>query len=82
METRSNYEFGYNRQRLADYLKEDKPKKKKEKKEDIEIAPKIVAVIFLVIAAIMGFFIHNFLQELKLEESPLKVGQKIGRAHV
>jgi len=74
METKSNYEFGYNRQRLSDYLKEDKPKKK-EKKKDIEVAPLIVAVIFLVIAAIMGFFIHNYLQELKLEESPLKVGQ-------
>lgn len=74
MVERSNYEFGYNRQRLADYLKEDKPKKK-EKKEDIEIAPKIVAIVFLIIAAVLGFFIHGYLQQLKLEESPLKVGQ-------
>jgi hypothetical protein len=68
--------FGYNRHKLVDYLKEE-PKKKKKKKESepIEVAPMIVAGIFTVVALIMGFFIYTYLQDLKLEESPLKVGQ-------
>jgi len=68
--------FGYNRSRLVDYLKEE-PKKKKKKKdsEPIEVAPMIVAGIFTVVALVMGFFIYSYLQDLKLEESPLKVGQ-------
>ena len=66
--------FGYNRHRLVDYLKEE-PKKKKKKSEPIEVAPMIVAGIFIIVALVMGFFIHSYLQELKLEESPLKVGQ-------
>lgn len=66
--------FGYNRHKLVDYLKEE-PKKKKKKSEPIEVAPMIVAGIFTVVALIMGFFIYFYLQDLKLEESPLKVGQ-------
>ena len=65
--------FRYRRQSLVDYLKEE-PKKKKESKP-IEVAPMIVAGIFIVVALIMGFFIYGYLQDLKLEESPLKVGQ-------
>ena len=64
-----------NRHRYAEYIKEE-PKKKKQEKEPIEVGPKIVVAIFIVVALIMGFFIYNYLQELKLEESPLKVGQK------
>ena len=66
--------FKYGRQSLVDYLKEE-PKKKKKKSEPIEVAPMIVAGIFTVVALIMGFFIYSYLQDLKLEESPLKVGQ-------
>ena len=66
--------FGYNRHRLAEYLKEE-PKKKKKKSEPIELAPKVVVTIFSVVAIIMGFFFYTYLQDLKLEESPLKVGQ-------
>ena len=66
--------FKYGRQSLVDYLKEE-PKKKKKKSEPIEVAPMIVAGIFTVVALIMGFFIYFYLQDLKLEESPLKVGQ-------
>jgi hypothetical protein len=65
--------FRYGRQSLVDYLKEE-PKKKK-KSEPIEVAPMIVAGIFTVVALVMGFFIYSYLQDLKLEESPLKVGQ-------
>jgi hypothetical protein len=35
----------------------------------------IVAIIFFIVAVVMGFFIYDYLQALKLEESPLKVGQ-------
>jgi hypothetical protein len=70
---RSSSEFGYNRHKLSDYLKE-KPKKKKETKP-IEVGPVIVASIFFIVAIVMGFFIYDYLQALKLEESPLKVGQ-------
>jgi hypothetical protein len=69
--------FGYNRHKLVDYLKEE-PKKKKKKKKDsepIELAPKVVVTIFSVVAIIMGFFFYTYLQDLKLEESPLKIGQ-------
>jgi heme/copper-type cytochrome/quinol oxidase subunit 2 len=66
--------FGYNRHKyFADYIKEE-PKKKKES-EPIEVTPWIVAAIFTIVAVIMGFFIYRYLQQLKLEESPLKVGQ-------
>lgn len=63
-----------NRHRYAEYIKEE-PKKKKQEKEPIEVGPVIVVSIFSIVALIMGFFIYNYLQELKLEESPLKVGQ-------
>jgi len=66
--------FKYGRQSLVDYLKEE-PKKKKKKSEPIEVAPMVVAGIFIIVALIMGFFIYSYLQDLKLEESPLKVGQ-------
>lgn len=67
--------FGYNRHKyFAEYIKEE-PKKKKKESESIEIAPKIVVAVFTIVAIIMGFFIYNYLQELKLEESPLRVGQ-------
>lgn len=66
--------FGYNRHRLAEYLKEE-PKKKKKKSEPIEVAPMIVAGIFTVVALIMGFFIYFYLRDLKSKESSLKVGQ-------
>jgi hypothetical protein len=65
--------FGYNRHKLVDYLKEE-PKKKKESKP-IEVGPVIVAIIFFIVALVMGFFFYSYLQDLKLEESPLKVGQ-------
>lgn len=66
--------FGYNRHKyFADYIKEE-PKKKKES-EPIEVTPWIAAAIFTIVAVIMGFFIYDYLQQLKLEESPLKVGQ-------
>ena len=66
--------FGYNRHRYAEYIKEEKTKKDKES-EPIEVTPWIAAAVFTIVAIIMGFFIYNYLQELKLEESPLKVGQ-------
>jgi hypothetical protein len=65
--------FGYNRHKLVDYLKEE-PKKKKESKP-IEVGPVIVAIIFFIVALVMGFFFYSYLQDIKLEESPLKVGQ-------
>jgi hypothetical protein len=65
--------FGYNRHRLVDYLKEE-PKKKKESKP-IEVAPMIAVSIFGIVAVVMGFFFYSYLQDIKLEESPLKVGQ-------
>ena len=70
---RSSSEFGYNRHKLSDYLKE-KPKEKK-KSKPVEVGPMIVAIIFFIVAVVMGFFIYDYLQALKLEESPLKVGQ-------
>ena len=65
--------FGYNRHKLVDYLKEE-PKKKKESKP-IEVGPVIVASIFFIVAIVMGLFFYSYLQDIKLEESPLKVGQ-------
>ena len=65
--------FGYNRHKFVDYLKEE-PKKKKESKP-IEVGPVIVGIIFFIVALVMGFFFYSYLQDLKLEESPLKVGQ-------
>jgi hypothetical protein len=65
--------FGYNRHKLVDYLKEE-PKKKKESKP-IEVGPVIVGIIFFIVALVMGFFFYSYLQDIKLEESPLKVGQ-------
>lgn len=66
--------FGYNRHRYAEYIKEEKTKKDKESKP-IEVTPWIAAAVFTIVALIMGFFIYDYLQQLKLEESPLKVGQ-------
>lgn len=66
--------FGYNRHRYAEYIKQEKTKKDKES-EPIEVTPWIAAAIFTIVALIMGFFIYDYLQQLKLEESPLKVGQ-------
>lgn len=67
--------FGYNRHKyFAEYIKEE-PKKTKKESEPIEVTPWIAAAVFTIVAIIMGFFIYNYLQELKLEESPLKVGQ-------
>ena len=67
--------FGYNRHKyFAEYIKEE-PKKTKKESEPIEVTPWIAAAVFAIVAIIMGFFIYNYLQELKLEESPLKVGQ-------
>lgn len=66
--------FGYNRHRYAEYIKEE-PKKTKKESEPIEVTPWIVSAVFTIVALIMGFFIYDYLQQLKLEESPLKVGQ-------
>lgn len=66
--------FGYNRHRYAEYIKQEKTKKDKES-EPIEVTPWIAAAVFTIVALIMGFFIYDYLQQLKLEESPLKVGQ-------
>jgi len=64
--------FGYNRHKYAEYIK---PEIKKPKKEPIEVTPWIVAAVFTIAAIVLGFFIYDYLQQLKLEESPLKVGQ-------
>lgn len=64
--------FGYNRHRYAEYIK---PEIKKPEKKPVEVTPWIVVTIFSVVAIIMGFFTYRYLQQLKLEESPLKVGQ-------
>lgn len=64
--------FGYNRHRYAEYIK---PESIKPKKKPVDITPWIVAIVFLTTVIVMGFFTYNYLQELKLEESPLKVGQ-------
>ena len=67
--------FGYNRHKyFAEYIKEE-PKKTKKESEPIEVTPWIAAAVFTIVAIIMGFFIYDYLQQLKLEESPLKVGQ-------
>ena len=68
--------FGYNRHKyFAEYVKEEPKKKKKKESEPIEVTPWIAAAVFAIVAIIMGFFIYDYLQKLKLEESPLKVGQ-------
>lgn len=64
--------FGYNRHRYAEYIK---PELIKPKKKPVDVTPWIVAIVFLTTVIVMGFFTYNYLQELKLEESPLKVGQ-------